>query len=206
MNGWRNEVGECGAARRDLTDEVLIEHRAVLVRYVLKLSRDEHVAEDVAQEAILRALEGRGCPDDAERALRWLKRTAYHLWVDVLRRRSHRESLSEGDEWIVAETGVAADEREVQLGETTVDWEWLQQELPRAIHGVPNSYRDLIRRRYVGGQSCRVIASAVGLTVGSVKTRLYRGRKVLRRVLRSRARSRDLYVPRAGRNSGGTRT
>jgi RNA polymerase sigma-70 factor (ECF subfamily) len=206
MDGWRNEVDTVLGTGRRLADEVLAEHRAVLVRYVLKLSRDEHVAEDVAQEAILRALEGRGCPEEPESALRWLKRTAYHLWVDVLRRRVHRETYGDGDDWLVSDGEGPAGEREVRLGEATVDWEWLQTELPRAIHGVPTSYRDLIRRRYVGGQSCRVIASAVGLTVGSVKTRLYRGRKVLRRVLNSRARSRHLYVPRAGRNSGGTRT
>ena len=88
----------------------------------------------------------------------------------------------------------------------TVGWQWLQSELPHAIRRVPTSYRDLIRRRYVGGQSCRVIASAVGLTVGNVKTRLYRGRKALRSVLRRVVRSRLRYVPRAGRNSGGTRS
>lgn len=194
-------------ARGARESEVLREHRSCLVRYVLKLSRDEHVAEDVAQEAILRALEGRGCPEDAESALRWLKRTAYHLWIDQVRRRGPRGETFDGDnEPLAPSEDLGVQEREVRLGATTVDWQWLQLELPHAIRGVPTSYRDLICRRYVGGQSCRVIATAVGLSVGNVKTRLYRGRKALRNVLRTRACSHLRYVPRAGKPSGGART
>jgi RNA polymerase sigma factor (sigma-70 family) len=174
---------------------VLVRQRDKVAHFVRRITQDPHLAEDLAQEAVLKALEGRGCPAEHDAALRWLKRTAYNMWVDIRRRNSVRERQAP---WVVSGLDAAEErssgvcERELRLEGRTVEWKWLRSELPLALRRVPDLYRGLMSDRYLRGRSFREMAQRSGLTEGNIKTRLYRGRKALARILRSRVRSRGI--------------
>ncbi|MCB9882167.1 MAG: RNA polymerase sigma factor [Planctomycetes bacterium] len=178
--------------------------RRKLVSYVKRLCSDRDLVEDHVQEALLRGWQSAGFPREREAALRWLKCTAYRLWIDRFRRRGAHVRLI-GDASMLDDGGSDTSEvheSTIAIGERRVTWSALHGELANAWDHVPDTYRRLIRARYERGASFHEIASQFGTTVGSVKMRLYRGRRALARVIEDRIRSRASRSTSRARNKG----
>ncbi|MBK9386128.1 MAG: RNA polymerase sigma factor [Planctomycetes bacterium] len=144
----------------------IVAQREFLRRLARALLRDEHAAEDVAQDALLHALEAGPAALRSPRA--WLAR--------VVRRRSAR--------WKRRETQRA--EREARAArpesiEERSDRELLlQQEVLEAVRALEPIYRSAIFLRYFEERTPPEIASALALPLATVKTRLQRGLALLR--------------------------
>lgn len=119
-------------------------------------------AEDVTQETFLRLVRAETeFPDDA-RALAWLFRVAANCATD-LRRRSWRRREVELEEAQAIEADA--------MGENDV---------LEALLALPEQYRGVLHLFYYEGYSVAEIAQALKLRPGAVKTRLHRGRELLR--------------------------
>lgn len=130
-------------------------------------------AEDVAQEAFLAAW--KGLPKfrmDAQFST-WLYRLTMNAATDLLRRRRDSQSLED-------------EEQPVQLADPAPGPEALSQAaesraaLQRAISALSENHRKILLLRAVGGLDYREIGLALGLTEGTVKSRLARARRELR--------------------------
>jgi len=128
-------------------------------------SRDE--ADDVVQEALLRAYLGLSQLRDAERFGSWLCGIAVNVAKMRLRARrlEVRAAAGAGSE---RADGGAADDREL-LG--------LVQE---AVASLPDGQRQVVLMHYVDDLSCAEIASLLGRSPGAVRVRLHRARAQLR--------------------------
>ncbi len=166
--------------------------RNELVRFLRHFCSDLDLVEDLAHEALLRALSGRGCPADQSSAMRWLKRTAYHLWVDQYRSPRRREEPLEDPGDYPSQDGQVSSvkEREVRVGSAHVTWSSLELELDAALVAIPMDYRRLIQARYERGLSVFELARRHGTSAGSIRMRLFRGRRCLYRSLADRFRRR----------------
>ena len=147
-----------------------------LARYLM---RNEHDAEDVVQEACLRALkyfEGfRGAAGESGRA--WLlaivRNTAY-TW----RRRHVAAGTTEFDEAQHSEA-IAEEHPEAALLRSVA-----QESLRRALERLPREFREAIVLREMEGLSYKEISDVAGVPVGTVMSRLYRARTRLQEALR----------------------
>ena len=158
--------GEAGAF------EELVErtHRRVYT-LAYRLVGDRHDAEDVAQEAYLRAFRALGRFREDARFETWLYRIVTNAAMTHLRRRGRFGVLLSEDRE-ERPTG----EPEARSVEETVE----RDELKRALAALPPGTRTVIVLKDVYGLSVQEIAEEVGLTEGAVKLRLHRGRRRLK--------------------------
>lgn len=128
-----------------------------------------HEAEEVVQEALLRAYLGLSRLRDAERFGSWLCGIAINLAKMHLRRRAARPRL-------VAAGGVA--ERAIDVEEHE-----LLRIVQDALELLPPGQRDVVLMHYIDDLSCEEIAHLLDTTSGAVRVRLHRARAQLRREL-----------------------
>jgi RNA polymerase sigma-70 factor, ECF subfamily len=144
-----------------------------LVNLAYRFCRDRGRAEDMAQEAFLRAYRGlAGWRRDAAFST-WLFALATNLYCSELRR-------------IPAMT-VPLDEivepHDPQPAGSRLDDEDREQAIQRAVAALPSKYREAVILFYFHDKDVHAAARSLGLPEGTVKARLFRGREILRRKL-----------------------
>jgi len=171
-----------GLRRRDpdLLDHLIEQYQHRLLRYLIYLSGNRELAEDLFQETWIRVLErGHQC-DGKHEFSTWLYAVARNLTIDYLRKKSPL-SLDGMNE------GVMEDEGRVPLDPADtrpLAWEVVLQHeqadrINAALVGIPVEYRETVVLRFQEGMALDEIAVVTGAPVGTVKSRLYRGLNLL---------------------------
>jgi RNA polymerase sigma-70 factor (ECF subfamily) len=172
------------AARRGQSGafEELVErtHRRVYT-LAYRLVGDPHEAEDVAQEAYLRAYRSlRGFRGES-RFETWLYRITANTALSHLRRRGRfGEVLAEGDERLMRE-------QEARTPDEVVE----RDEVERALAVLSAGQRTVVLLKDVYGFSCQEIGEEIGISEGAVKVRLHRARKRLKEEVYGAARGHE---------------
>jgi RNA polymerase sigma-70 factor (ECF subfamily) len=149
-------------------DQLLASLRPELLRFAWWLSRDRNVAEDVVQEAMLRAWRSRDALKDPAAARGWLLTIVRREHARLYERK--RLEIVDLDEVIAAEdTQLAAD------GDEMVG-------LRLAMTQLPDDYRIPLVMQVLGGFTADEIAQELALSTAAVLTRLFRARNRLRSI------------------------
>ncbi len=140
-------------------------------------------AEDVTMETFLRAWQAVNQFNGRASLKSWLYRIAHNCAIDVLRRRKRRREVhpepdASGHDPLeqVADTAAALPAEGIERQEAG-------DELDRALRRLPPEHRLVLLLRYGDGLSYSEIAAATGLPVGTVMSRLFNGKRKLRKVL-----------------------
>lgn len=145
---------------------------------VVRMVRDEAVAEELAQEAFLKAFQALGSYDPGRKFSSWLFKIAHNTALDHLRRRQLAtvpiEPAGEDDERSLAErladTATRDPEQEASRGD-------LGAALEAAVALLRPEYREVVLLRFAEGLSYQDVAQVTGLPEGTVKTYIHRARK-----------------------------
>ncbi len=146
------------------------ELRPDLFRFAFWLARDRQVAEDVVQEALLRAWRSRESLGEADSAKQWL--------LTIVRREHARLYERKRFETVPVDELVSGESPELAVAE-----EREVLDMRRAIFALDADYREPLVMQVLLGFSTDEIARELGLTQGAVLTRLFRARQRLRRTL-----------------------
>jgi RNA polymerase sigma-70 factor (ECF subfamily) len=135
------------------------------------MTRNAHDAEDLVQETMLRALRGfhRYTPGTNIRA--WLYTILHRVRTDALRRAGRAPETSE-----LLDDGPAVPPPQDALAQGGED-------LERALARVPEAFRVAVILRDVEDFSYREISQTLGIPIGTVMSRIHRGRASLRAAL-----------------------
>lgn len=175
--------------------ELVEPHIEHLYSLALKLSCDRHTAEDIVQDALLRAYRGLGRLRDRERTRFWLTKVLYSAWRDRHRRESgHERDLSIDDERFSLFDKLVEEDPFPYSDRLHLDFLELfdSERVCEALRGIHAPYRTALVLAYVYGYKAREIAELTGTTVGTVLARLHRGRRQLERALWDYAKERGL--------------
>jgi RNA polymerase sigma-70 factor, ECF subfamily len=156
-----------------------------IYRIARTILRNDADAEDVMQEAYVRAYQHLGDFAGQAKFSTWLTKIAIYEALGRLRRQARTsapKSISDVDLHIM--NTVTTDERDPER--QAYDHE-LRSVLEHAIEALPESYRSVFVLRVVEGLDVNETASALEIGVEAVKTRLHRGRALLRKQLQRRA-------------------
>jgi RNA polymerase sigma-70 factor (ECF subfamily) len=146
------------------------ELRPDLYRFAFWLARDRQVAEDVVQEALLRAWRSRESLTETAAAKPWL--------LTIVRREHARLFERKRFETVPVDDLVGSESPELAVAE-----EQETMDVRRAIFALEADYREPLVLQVLLGYSTGEIAEQLGLTQGAVLTRLFRARQKLRRQL-----------------------
>jgi RNA polymerase sigma-70 factor, ECF subfamily len=165
----------------DLLDRLIEQYQQRLYRYLLFLTGQPALAEDLFQETWIRVLE-RGHQYNAKSKFEsWLFAIARHLVIDVSRRKKVRslEDLADPESNQPYEP---PDPRAVSALQMLVSRE-SEQAVQLSLLKIPAYYREVLLLRFHEELGLEEIAGVLSIPISTVKSRLYRGLDALKSVL-----------------------
>jgi RNA polymerase sigma-70 factor (ECF subfamily) len=183
------KAGDSGAFRR------LVErHQSRAFAIAIGLVRDENDARDIVQEAFLRVHRGLDSFEGGSSFFTWLYRIVANLSIDAMRKPSRRESEAldleirdDGPEQPLLSRLDGADPADVvRRGE-------IRRRIEAALEELPPYHRGVILMRELEGMSYEEMAEAMGVSKGTIMSRLFHARRKLQRALA------DCYEEQIGR-------
>ena len=160
-------------------EELVLEYEKKVYNVALRMLNNSEDAADMTQEAFIKAYNSlSGFRGDSKFSV-WLTRIVSNLCLDFMRSRNRRPtvSLSMEDE----------DGEDVQLDiadisqspEQLLERSLTRESVRRGLQSLPEDYREILLLREIQGLSYDEIAAALDIEVGTVKSRIFRGRKKL---------------------------
>ena len=139
-----------------------------LRRFAHALSRNTPDADDLTQATVERALRSRAQWQAGTRLDSWLYRIMRNLWIDTVRSRTRKEDLHAPIEERIGEDPRSAIEASIDL-----------QKAMATMQRLPDEQREVVALILIEGFGYRECSEILGLPLGTVSSRLVRGRTAL---------------------------
>jgi len=173
-------------------ESLVLEHIDMLHAVALRLTRNKADAEDLTQNALVKALRFHDKFKEGTYIKAWLLTILRNTFINEYRRKARRPAVVELTGTEAAEE--RSPDREVPIGITGDTREGLMELLDdrvkKAIEALPEDFRGAVIMADLEDMSYKEIAEAMGCPLGTVMSRLYRGRKLLRDALGDYAKDR----------------
>src|SRR2546427_6969293 len=194
----RCAVSQAEASRRDQELETRFEAEALpllpgLYSAACRLTRNAADAEDLVQETFLRAYRGFHQFQPGTNLKAWLYRILMNTFINSYRKRQREpQTISEDEieDWYLY-SRMARGGTEPSA-ETTVIESLPDEDVQDALAALPEQFREAVLLADVEGFSYKEIAEIMGVPIGTVMSRLHRGRKALEKALWDTAKERGL--------------
>jgi RNA polymerase sigma-70 factor (ECF subfamily) len=157
-------------------DEVVLPHLDAAFNYARWLTKNDADAEDVVQDASVRALRFFSSLRD-ENARAWLFTIVRNTWYGRFPRRAGSAVVNLAEEGPDDRADVSLDPEAQMIQQQTVE------KVRRALETLPADFREVLVLRELEGLSYKEIAAVVGIPPGTVMSRLARARERLAGVL-----------------------
>lgn len=158
-------------------------YQGAIVNYVYRMLGQYDDAVDLSQDVFVKAYTALHSYQPKYPFSAWLFRIARNAAIDEIRRR--RLSLVALDEPVQTKEGTM--ERQLASDDPGPERELLDREttgqIDAALASLPDKYREPLVLRHAADMSYEEIAEALELPLGTVKTRIFRGREALRKAL-----------------------
>jgi RNA polymerase sigma-70 factor (ECF subfamily) len=185
--------------RKDEFEEVALPHLDALFNLALSLTRNRKDAEDLVQEAYLRAYRFFGSYRPGTHIKAWLFRILRNIFINRYRAARARPDEVRFDRVEVAYERMVEDHflgtRPPASPEKVVMDGVMDEEIRQAMARLPEEYRVVVLLALVEEMSYKEIAAALSIPLGTVMSRLHRGRKLLQASLLEYARTRGIIRP-----------
>lgn len=171
-----NPPARTAEERRAGFEQEALVHLDVLYRVGLRLTGNASDAEDLVQETMLRAFRSWDRYTPGTNAKGWLLTILRHLFINEYRRKSRHPETVDVDtiEPFALFQEVQEEDPQGAFFDRIVD-----DEVLRAVDQLPEAFREAVQLSDVEGLSYEEVAKVLAVPVGTVKSRLYRGRRLL---------------------------
>jgi RNA polymerase sigma-70 factor (ECF subfamily) len=175
-------VRQARAGRREAFEQLIRRYMGAVYAVALREAPRQSDAEDIAQEAFVKAYNRLGELDDPGAFRGWVRRIAVNLARDTGRRRSRRMELSDHTE------GPESPALDVPSDDPSISHKFRMEEargqIIEAIAGLPDEYGQVAAMRYIEALDYGEMAARLGLRPEALRKRLHRANLMLRRALR----------------------
>lgn len=171
------DVEKVLAGNLDAFENIVSRWQGPMINLAYRFCRDRGRAEDMAQEAFLRAYRALG---------QWRNDAAFSTWLFALATNLYRSELRRIPAGVVSIDDVSEpqDPRREAGG---LQAEERERSIRRAVFTLPPKYRDALNLFYFHEMDVPAAAQSLGLPEGTLKARLFRGRELLRGKLKENA-------------------
>lgn len=165
----------------------------------LRMTRNPADAEDLVQETYLKAYRGFGGFQEGTNLRAWLYRILTNTYINIYRAKKRRPDEQELDEvedlFLYRRLGGLEAARAGRSAEDELMDFFTEAEVKQAVEDLPENFRLPVILADVEGFAYKEIAEILDIPVGTVMSRLHRGRKALQKSLYEFAASRGLADP-----------
>lgn len=165
-------------------EQLVIEYQDRVYSHCYQLSNNFDNAQDLAQDVFIQAFKGiKSFRNEADFGT-WLHRITVNSWIDFQRRQNRVRSISldepleSGDSEVIREIA-ASDESPLEK----VERRELNHMLATALEHIAPEFRTVLVLREIEGYSYEEIAQILSCSLGTVKSRINRGRRDLKKKL-----------------------
>ena len=171
------------AGEAEAFETLVLANQRKVYHLCLRMTGNQEDAEDLAQEAFLKAFQNLESFKGESGFGPWLYRLASNVCIDHLRREKRREksSLTYLDDAGVAVEIELPDERFSPA--VALDKRQVQERVQQGLDALTSEHRSILVLRELSGLSYDEIGSALGLSAGTVKSRISRARLALTKIL-----------------------
>lgn len=159
-------------------------HLADLYRVAMWLVRNQTEAEDIVQETFAQALQSFHRYEPGTNCKAWLTTILYHLNSKRKRKLGQMQLIGDAEEMLA----------ETLQHEPSIVQHITDKEILTALKNMPQNFREVVILADVEEFAYREIAQILGVPIGTVMSRLHRGRKILRGELAGTAREYGIEV------------
>jgi len=171
-------IRRCRSGDAGAFEELISPYMQKAYETAYRMSGNHADAEDIAQEALIKAYRSLASFDGRSAFSTWLYRIISNTAIDIARSRNRRPTSpldSIGDRPDPYPDGNPADCAEAAL---------LQEDIQSALLQLPSEQRAVLVMRDIHDYSYQEIAQTLGISVGTVKSRVHRGRAALQQIIR----------------------
>ncbi len=159
-------------------DELMRRFEEKLVRYGRRFLAREEDIEDSVQDVFLRAYTNIQSYDSKYRFSPWIYRIAHNVFVNVLRKNSHRSFTFIDFDTFISPLSFGESKEELDTKEV------VKKELEAGLKNIPPKYREILILHYFEELSYDEIAEVLHIPIGTVGVRLRRGREALKKTVK----------------------
>ena len=176
--------------------EQAMEHMPSLYSAALRMTRNPADAEDLVQETYLRAYRGFGGFSEGTNLKAWLYRILTNTFINRYRAKKRRPEETDFDDvedfYLYRRLGGLEEARAGRSAEDELMDLFPEAEVKDAVESLPENFRMAVLLADVEGFSYKEIAEILEIPIGTVMSRLHRGRKLLQKRLYDFAAARGL--------------
>jgi RNA polymerase sigma-70 factor (ECF subfamily) len=170
--------------KREKFDKEALIHLDALHRTALRMTRNENEAEDLVQETFLKAYRFWDKFEEGSNCRAWLFKIMTNIFINNYRAKSRTPQVVElqdvDDNFLFGQlSALGPSENPEQHFFAKV----FDDDVKKAIEELPEDFRLVVVLSFLEGFSYEEIAEIAGLQIGTVKSRLHRGRKLLQKSL-----------------------
>ena len=182
-----------------------VPHMDALYATALRLTKNKGNAEDLVQEAMLKAFRYFGKYQQGTNCKAWLFKIMTNTFINNYRKAKKRKEVSiDEDSKPLEERAVAVDRDPIQEkfgDQDTMFFKLFGDEVKKALEEVPVDFRIVVLLADLQDFAYKEIAEIVDVPIGTVMSRLYRGRKILQTKLTSYAEEQGYIHPKVEESS-----
>jgi RNA polymerase sigma-70 factor, ECF subfamily len=173
-----------------------MEYAPQLFTAAMRMARNAADAEDLVQETFLKAYRAYGTFEEGTNLKAWLYRILTNTYINKYRRdarRPHETDLGEVEDlYLYRRIGSEHSADAARSVEDLVLEGLVEADIKRAVEDLPETFRMPVLLADLEGFSYKEIADILDIPIGTVMSRLHRGRKALQKALWEFARNRGL--------------
>jgi RNA polymerase sigma-70 factor (ECF subfamily) len=180
----KNRIKQVLKGDQNAYEEIIEIYKDKVYQLSYRMLGNRHEAEDIAQEAFIRAYVNIHRYNINLKFSTWLYRIATNLCIDRIRKKKpdyYLDAEIAGTEGLTMYSQIPD---KTPLPDEDVESLELQDTIQREISKLPDKYRSVIVLKYIEELSLNEISDILDLPLGTVKTRIHRGREALRKQLR----------------------
>lgn len=175
--------------QKDFDDEI-IPHMDALYNFALRLTTDPNDAEDLVQDTIVKAYRFFNSYEKGTNAKAWMFRILKNSFINNYRKTSKKPAEVDYDEVSPYYESIRAERTETSDLENLMFREMMDDDLSNALTRLPEDFRTVVLLCDVEGYTYEEIANMLDVPIGTIRSRLHRGRNLLKTELLDYAKKR----------------
>ena len=161
-------------------EKEMIPHLDSLYNFAIRLTSDPIDAEDLVQDTIVKAFRFFGSYEKGTNAKAWLFRILKNSYINNYRKKSKQPQQVDYDEVSTYYENIRSEQSDTTDMEDILYRDMLDDQITRALQRLPDDFRTVVLLCDVEGFTYEEIANMLDVPIGTIRSRLHRGRNLLR--------------------------